>query len=210
MHYCIGCLALPAIMHAHTHTGLRQRKSTCANCRPVSDSAMIRTTPSIAAPAVAILITGGTLDKVHDTFTESLGFPKTGTSQMLPLLKTGRCHYPRLERVFQKDSLDLEDSDREAILRAVLAAPEHHIVITHGTGTMELTARHLDGKTGDKTVVLTGAMRPFSLGKSDAGFNVGGALTAAQVLPSGVYGVMNGRVIAATDLKKDVRRGKFI
>ena len=37
-----------------------------------------------------------------------------------------------------------------------------------------------------KTVVLTGAMRPHSLGRSDASFNLGGAIIAAQTLPEGV------------------------
>jgi len=157
---------------------------------------------------VLILITGGTLDKVHDTVTESLIFGG-GKSRVSNVLKTGRTDHPRLKTLMQKDSLDMTEADRETILQAVLDAPQDRIVITHGTGTMELTAKYLDGKVGEKTVVLTGAMRPQSLGKSDAGFNLGGAIIAAQTLNYGVFAVMNGRVFEASDVHKDTVLGRF-
>jgi len=74
---------------------------------------------------------------------------------------------------------------------------------------MELTAKFLDGKVGNKTIILTGAMRPHSLGKSDAGFNLGGAIIAAQSLEYGVFGVMNGRIFEAQNLHKDTKLGRF-
>ena len=158
---------------------------------------------------VLILITGGTLDKVHDTVTESLVFGGGGKSRVSNVLKTGRTDHPRLKVLMKKDSLDMTEADRSLILQSVLEAPQDRIVITHGTGTMELTAKFLDGKIGDKTVVLTGAMRPQSLGKSDAGFNLGGAIIAAQTLDYGVFAVMNGRVFEASQVKKDTALGRF-
>ncbi|WP_026941184.1 asparaginase domain-containing protein [Hellea balneolensis] len=158
---------------------------------------------------ILILITGGTLDKVHDTVTESLVFGGGGKSRVSNILKTGRTDHPRLKVLMQKDSLDMTDEDRALILQAVLDAPQDRIILTHGTGTMELTAKYLDGKVGDKTLVLTGAMRPQSLGKSDAGFNLGGAIIAAQTLGKGVYAVMNGRVFKANDVRKDTKLGRF-
>ena len=74
---------------------------------------------------------------------------------------------------------------------------------------MEQTAQYLSARVTGKTVVLTGAMRPFSLGRSDAAFNVGGAMIAAQTLPHGVYGVMNGRVFTADNLRKNTQAGRF-
>ena len=67
--------------------------------------------------------------------------------------------------------------------RPVKTAPENRLVITHGTGTMELTAKALDGNVGQKTVVLTGAMRPWCIGRSDGNFNLGGAITAVSYWP---------------------------
>jgi len=158
---------------------------------------------------VLILITGGTLDKVHDTLTEGLVFDESGESQTANILRLGRCDHPVQNMLMQKDSLDMNDEDRNLILKAVLDAKQDRIVITHGTGTMELTAKFLDDKVGDKTVVLTGAMRPQSLGKSDAGFNLGGAIIAAQSLDFGVFAVMNGRIFKAQNLHKDTNLGRF-
>ena len=44
-----------------------------------------------------------------------------------------------------------------------------------------------------KTIVLTGAMVPYAFGSSDGLFNLGSALSFAQVLPPGVYVAMNGQ-----------------
>lgn len=158
---------------------------------------------------VLIIITGGTLDKVHDTLTESLIFPDGGITRVASILDESRCDHPNTKVLMQIDSLNMTDTDREQILQAVRAAKTDHIVITHGTGTMEQTAKYLDGKTGDKIVVLTGAMRPQSLGQSDANFNLGGALIAAQTLGPGVYAVMNGRVFKAQDVHKNTEAGRF-
>ena len=158
---------------------------------------------------IAVLITGGTLDKIHDTYTESLVFDPQDKSRIPAMLRQGRARDVRTESLFQIDSLDMEDEHRAAILNAVKNAPEDHIIITHGTGTMELTAQYLDGQIGDKVVVLTGAMRPQSLGRSDAGFNFGGAMIAVQTLPSGVYGVMNGCIFTAQSLHKNTETGRF-
>lgn len=158
---------------------------------------------------LVILTTGGTLDKDHDTFTESLVLGAENITNVPELLRIARTKSPRVQPIMSLDSLDMTDEHREQILGAVKIVPERCVVITHGTGTMEVTARYLDGKTGDKTVILTGALRPFAIGKSDAGFNVGGAVIAAQTLPAGVYAVMNGRVFNAADVHKDVQTGRF-
>jgi len=158
---------------------------------------------------VRILLTGGTIDKVHDIYTEGLGFPDNHASHVPQLLAEGRSHFMEVSALLQKDSLDFTDEDREVILHAVQAAREDAVVITHGTGTMGTTARHLAGKVPGKTVVLTGAMRPWSLGRSDGPFNVGGAVIAAQCLPEGIWGIMNGRVFAAETLEKNTATGRF-
>lgn len=159
--------------------------------------------------AVRIIVTGGTIDKVHDTASEGLGFAADGATHIPEMLRIGRCHFPVVELLMLKDSLAFTDADRAAIASAVAAAPEPAVVVTHGTGTMGQTARSLASKIGAKTVVLTGAMRPFSLYTSDGEFNLGGALVAAQLLAPGVWGVMNGRVFPADRLDKNVAQGRF-
>ena len=164
-------------------------------------SAALKTGP------VGVLITGGTLDKVHDTATE--GLILDGETRVPEIFDQGRARISRFQKLMQIDSLDMTDNDRAKILKAIEAAPETRLVVTHGTGTLEQTAQYLDGKVTSKTIVLTGAMRPWSLGRSDGTFNLGGAVIAARLLPAGVYGVMNGRVFAAEDLHKDTAQGRF-
>jgi len=55
-------------------------------------------------------------------------------------------------------------------------------------------ARVLAPKLENKTVVLFGAMDPYSIHYSDANFNFGCAVTAVQLLGSGVFMAMNGLI----------------
>ncbi|MEM9989119.1 MAG: asparaginase domain-containing protein [Pseudomonadota bacterium] len=159
--------------------------------------------------SVRVLITGGTFDKVHNWKEENLDFLDSHGTQVPRALEEGRCFFPVVETLFQMDSLDMTDGHRAVLATHIENAGEGAIVVTHGTGTMEHTARYLAGKNLAKTVVLTGAMRPHSLYISDAGFNLGGAIIAAQTLSRGVYGVMNGRVFEAKDLQKNTEAGRF-
>lgn len=156
-----------------------------------------------------ILVTGGTIDKVHDPMTEALTFARDHSTHIPEILALGRTSFPVVERIMLKDSLDFDDQDRDAIVRAITASPELAIVVTHGTGTMGESARWVDARVTGKTVVFTGAMRPHSLGFSDGSFNLGGALIAAQTLPEGTYGVMNGQVFKADALNKNTEQGRF-
>ena len=115
----------------------------------------------------------------------------------------------RVRMLMMVDSLDMTDVDRELIAHNCQDAPEPYIVITHGTDTMVETARILADQVRDKTVVLTGAMIPIAFGSSDGLFNLGGALTAAQVLPPGVYITMNGRVFDWDNVRKNPDTGVF-
>ena len=158
---------------------------------------------------VRIIVTGGTIDKIHDPMTEGLAFAKDQSTHIPEILSFGRCHFPVVQRIMLKDSLDFDDADRQAITAAVEAAPETALVITHGTGTMGQSARWLAERILGKTVVFTGAMRPHSLSFSDGPFNLGGAIVAAQVLPEGIWGVMKGRVFEAARLDKNTEQGRF-
>jgi len=61
----------------------------------------------------------------------------------------------------------------------------------------------------DKTIVLTGAMVPYAFGSSDGLFNLGSAVSFAQVLPAGVYLAMNGQHFAWDEVRKNRERGVF-
>ncbi len=109
--------------------------------------------------------------------------------------------------ILRKDSLDMTDADRAEIRARAEQADEEMIVITHGTDTIHLTAAALgsDGHTtegiGGKTIVLTGSLLPEKFKGSDADFNLGMAVAAAQCLPHGVYIALYGEVKEWSDFK---------
>jgi L-asparaginase len=73
---------------------------------------------------------------------------------------------------------------------------------------MVQTAKKLKGIPG-KVIVLTGAMQPALIKGSDAEFNNGAAESAVQLLPEGVYIVMNGRILDPDRVKKSRRLNRF-
>ncbi len=156
---------------------------------------------------VRVLVTGGTFDKEYDELRGTLSFRRTHVPEMLAL---GRCRVrARVTTLMMKDSLVMTVADRRRILAACRRASENRLVVTHGTDTMAETAAVLGRGLSGKTVVLTGAMRPYRFGSSDGLFNLGSALSFAQVLPPGVYVAMNGRFLPWDDVRKDRRRGVF-
>lgn len=157
---------------------------------------------------IALLITGGTFDKEYNELSGELFFKKTHVPEMLTL---ARARLPtRVQTLMMKDSLEMDDGDREVIAHACARARERAIVITHGTDTMERTARFLGPIPGRKTIVLTGAMVPYKFGSSDGLFNLGCALAYAQVLPAGVYVAMNGQCLSWDNVRKDRKQGVFV
>lgn len=153
-----------------------------------------------------IFTTGGTIDKVYfDKKSEfQVGDPQAGGV----LEKANVSLYYRVESILRKDSLDMTENDREYIFKTVESSPEKSIVITHGTDTMILTAKALKG-IKDKTIVLTGSMYPAQFRDSDAVFNLGCAITAAQILEPGVYIAMNGKVFDPQKTRKNVELNRF-
>jgi L-asparaginase len=157
---------------------------------------------------IRILVTGGTFDKEYDELMGRLFFRDTHVPEMLRL---GRARLDLVvETVMMIDSLDMDDAGRRQILARCRENAEHAIVVTHGTDTMVETARAL-GEAGlsDKTIVLTGAMVPYAFGSSDGLFNLGSALSFAQVLTAGVYIAMNGQHFAWNECRKNRQTGVF-
>jgi len=159
---------------------------------------------------IRILVTGGTFDKEYNELTGSLFFKDTHLPEMLRL---GRCRLEvTIRTLMMIDSLDMHDADRQLIVDDCRQAVEHRIVITHGTDTMAETARALGSAIPaleGKTIVLTGAMIPYAFGSSDGLFNLGSALSFAQVLPPGVYVAMNGRRFPWNAVRKNTETGVF-
>ncbi|MEJ0088889.1 MAG: asparaginase domain-containing protein [Limisphaerales bacterium] len=150
---------------------------------------------------IKFLTTGGTIDKVY--FDAKSEF-EVGPPQVSELLHDANVTFDHeVESILRKDSLDLTEADRALIRERVMADSASHIVITHGTDTMILTALALKGIPG-KTIVLTGSMQPARLRVTDAGFNLGTAVAAVQTLSPGVYIAMNGRIFNPETSRKNL------
>ena len=152
-------------------------------------------------------MTGGTFDKEYDEIEEKLLFRKSHLEEMLAV---GRSKVEiDITELMLIDSLFMTDADRGRILEHCKKTSEERIVITHGTGTMEITARFLGQALSGKTVVLTGAMIPFRVCNSDSLFNLGCAMAFAQALPHGVYIAANGRYFHYDNVRKNTKIGIF-
>ena len=157
--------------------------------------------------AIKILITGGTFDKEYDEINGKLFFKDTHLPE---ILKLGRCNLSvSIRTLMMIDSLEMTDTDRELIVLTCQKSEENKLVITHGTDTMEVTAKILGEANLDKTIVLTGAMIPYKFGSSDGLFNLGNALAFVQALPNGVYVAMNGKYFKWNNVRKNKTTGTF-
>jgi L-asparaginase len=157
--------------------------------------------------SLRIIATGGTFDKHYNELNGTLGF---ADSHLPAVLARTRMTIPvELEILPLLDSLDMQDIDRERVLTSCQNAAENAIIIVHGTDTMKETAAVLGAVALGKTIVLTGAMIPYSIANSDALFNLGFATAAAQTLPAGVYVAMNGHVFAWNKVTKNRAAGVF-
>lgn len=155
---------------------------------------------------ILLVTTGGTIDKVYF---DAMSDYEIGESQIPQILAESHVTLEyEMVNVLKKDSLDLTDEDRAHIRDVVAAHPLRNVVVTHGTDTMVDTAKALKAIPG-KTIVLTGSLSPARFRNSDAVFNVGMAVAAAQALPPAVYIAMNGRIFSPDRVRKNRERNCF-
>jgi L-asparaginase len=157
--------------------------------------------------SIRVIVTGGTFDKAYDEIKGVLTFKESHLPEILALTRVTVPVNIELNQLI--DSLEMQDENRRSVLAACERAAESRIIITHGTDTMAETARLIGPAGLAKTIVLTGAMVPYRVQGSDALFNFGTAFAAAQLLPRGVYIVMNGRAFSWDRVRKDRSRGVF-
>jgi L-asparaginase len=155
---------------------------------------------------IKVIAVGGTIDKVYfDAKSEY----QVGEPQIQEVFDIANVTFDYdLEAIIAKDSLDMNDKDRQIVHDKIRNCEEKLILVTHGTDTMVDTARYLNDIT-DKTIVLTGAMQPARFKTSDAVFNIGTAVGALQCLPPGAYVAMNGYIFQPEKVRKNVAAGKF-
>ena len=153
-----------------------------------------------------IITTGGTIDKIYYDEKSDYQIGEPEIARILTDLKVA--FRWQVQPLLRKDSLQLNDADRDLIRKAVEASDAKHFLITHGTDTMVETAKVLQGLS-DRVIVLTGALNPARFIGSDAVFNIGCAVGALQALPPGVWITMNGQVWDPDKVRKNRKENRF-
>ncbi len=151
---------------------------------------------------IKIFLTGGTIDGVdYDSLEKA---PKNHQSLIPHFLKQAKvtAQY-EIEELMIKDSRFITSEDREIISKKCKECEQNQIIITHGTFTLSETAKFLGMQNLGKTIVIVGSMVMGNQKDSDALFNLGAAITAVQILPSGIYISMQGKIFRWDNVKKN-------
>lgn len=160
-----------------------------------------------------VLTTGGTIEKIYDEFEGSL--QNRDTIVKNKILAKLRLPYTEItvKQIMSKDSLYMEDADREFILNSIKAHERgnYPIVILHGTDTLDITSKYCFDKYPEVKVpvVFTGAMKPLGFDDSDAPQNVVEAIFAARILAPGYYATFHGKLYKIPNIRKNKSRGTF-
>lgn len=158
--------------------------------------------------SISLIQTGGTIDKDYPKSVKGWAFeigepaflriieklPYTIEWETIPLLK--------------KDSIELTAADRNQIVEACQTTSNTQIIITHGTDTLLETASSL-ATIKNKTIVITGAMRPERFSNSDADINFGMALAGVQILPNGIYIAIQGIIMQFEKFGRNLETGLY-
>ena len=160
---------------------------------------------------IGILCMGGTFDKVYGSGAgvRELSFPKVSAAASIVSrfgVSDARVIY---DADLAKDSLDMTNEDRTMVAEWCENVDSASCVVVHGTDTMIDTAKVVAARRLDKVIVFTGASQPAAMRDTDAEFNLGGAIIAAQISIPGVYIVMNGTCFKWYACQKNPTTGRF-
>ena len=162
---------------------------------------------------VNVITTGGTIEKVYSEQTSTVENLDNQIYRYLGRLRLSDCDV-RVLPLMNKDSLEMTDADRSAILELVekMLSERSAVVMTHGTDTMVQTGRYLKQALPDLKVpiVLTGAMTPLGFEGSDGLQNLTESLFAVRILGPGIYVVMHNQAFPIDRVRKDRETSRFV
>jgi L-asparaginase len=166
---------------------------------------------------ITLITTGGTIEKTYDESSGQLLNRGSLVRRMLTRLRLEETDV-RIIELMSKDSQLMTDDDRARIVETVRIAggtsdaesETTGIVILHGTDRLAETGERLSRDLAPRVpIVLTGAIRPFEMKRSDALQNLTEAIFAAGILEPGIYCIAHGRALAFPGVVKDRERNTF-
>ena len=161
---------------------------------------------------IMVLNTGGTFNKIYNEVTGKLVIQNNNflIKQIIDThFKTNK--KPIIKGLIYKDSLELTKKDRELLLKEIKKYKSKKIIIVHGTDTMNITAKFLDKRIKNKTIILVGAMQPFSINPIEATASLMMAFGYLQNIKNknGIFISMNGLIKKHNKVKKNKQLGVF-
>jgi len=167
----------------------------------------------MARARVAIISTGGTIEKTYDELSGVLANQVSVLDVMLASLELRGVEVQRVQ-LMNKDSLDMSPEDHTLIAETAgrMAAATAGVVVVHGTDRLAVSGERVVELVGTpkSPIVFTGAMRPYELRSTDALQNLIEALLAVQLVPPGVYVAMHNQVLKFPGIIKDRALGTFV
>jgi len=157
---------------------------------------------------ILIISTGGTFNKVYDPIKGDFSIDNASHA-LEQIASKWLCEF-NIVNIIGKDSLDMTNHDRLELLATISHSEYHHILIVHGTDTMDVTAEYLADADLEKCIVLTGAMVPYSVDPVEATANLSSAYGYINALgQEGIFIAMNGVMGPYEKVKKDRSKGRF-
>lgn len=156
---------------------------------------------------IHILTTGGTIEGLD--YVDDKGITQSKITIKDFLEKANVDFDYEIESVLKKDSRAITDADRDRLVSKIKLSKATKILITHGTFTMEDTAKYIGKLKLDKTIVLVGSFILGSSWDTDAPFNLGYAISSLQLLKPNVYVAMNGQIFDWNNVSKNLETNKF-
>lgn len=167
------------------------------------------------ADSIHVILTGGTIDSIWDGSKDTIVVSEHSTLPEYFEQLGKNLKFPQklnFTEICMKDSREINDGDREKIVKTIEESDSKKILVTHGTYTMSLTAKYIKKKLKrkDQVVVLTGSMVPIKgFDYSDGPFNLGFSIAMLNKLYPGVYVCMNTEVFLPEEVTKNIEEGKF-
>ena len=162
---------------------------------------------------INVITTGGTIEKIYSEQTSSVENLVNKIDRYLGRLRLPDCDV-RVTPLMNKDSLEMTDADRRAILGLIeqMLSERSAVVITHGTDTMVQTGLYLKQALPELKVpiVLTGAMTPLGFEGSDGLQNLTESLFAVRILGPGIYVVMHNQAFPIARVRKERETSRFV
>jgi L-asparaginase len=158
---------------------------------------------------ILIINTGGTFNKIYNEIKGTLNIPQNNKT-IKQIFKKSKINNVKIVGLLYKDSLNLTQEDRSVLVNYIKKSNYSKIIIIHGTDTIDKTALFLEKHIKNKTIILTGAMKPFEIEPIEATSNLfcaWGFLTNCN--KKNIYISMHGLIKKHHKIQKNKQLGIF-